>query len=100
MAKPGPIPLHLEPETRTSLGALSERSGASQASIIRRCVEFSLDLVKQTGRIDFLFDKEAAEMVLQETAAASHSATAARLPQEPVRYPAKPKATKRAQKAS
>lgn len=66
MAQPGPIPIKFDDKTRASIVKVSERTGAAQADIIRRCVEFSLGLVQTTGRIDFLFDKELADQVLRE----------------------------------
>lgn len=52
-----PIPVRFTDETKDGIKSLEEQTGADASDIIRRLVDFSLGVVRTTGRVDFLFDK-------------------------------------------
>lgn len=79
--------MHLDEETRLALARLSERSGISQAHIIRRCIEIIQALVEATGRIDFLFDREVTQNLIRECAAISDGIALDAIQQRPTTYP-------------
>lgn len=71
MSDTKPIPIRFDEATLASIRRVAERTDLAQSDVIRRALEFALETIAKTGRVDFLMDREARALNIAQMTAFS-----------------------------